>query len=85
MNVTQLNSDLNAFVSKGDIISAITQFFADYSVTIDHTGVNLVSKAEHLKKMEVFLGGIAKVTASLNMEKRQAMKSVFLNTLLTLK
>jgi ketosteroid isomerase-like protein len=61
MNVTQLNSDLNAFVSKGDMISAITQFFADDSVTVDHTGVNLASKAEHLKKMEGFLGGIAKV------------------------
>jgi hypothetical protein len=61
MNVTQLNSDLNAFVSKGDMISAINEFFADHSVTIDHTGVTLGSKKEHLAKMEGFLGGIAKV------------------------
>jgi hypothetical protein len=61
MNVTQQNSDLNAFVSKGDMTAAINEFFADNSVTIDHTAVTLSSKKEHLAKMEGFLGSIAKV------------------------
>jgi hypothetical protein len=61
MNITRQNSDLNAFALKGDMIAAVTQFFADDSKTIDHTGVTLKNKKEHLEKMEGFLGGIAKV------------------------
>jgi hypothetical protein len=61
MNVTKLNSDLNELVSKGDMIMAINNFFADNSVTVDHTGVTVSNKAQHLAKMEGFLGGIAKV------------------------
>ena len=61
MNITKQNSDLNALALKGDMIAAVTQFFADDSKTIDHTGVSLHNKKEHLEKMEGFLGGIAKV------------------------
>jgi len=61
MNVSKQNSELNAFVSKGDMISAVTNFFADNVTTVDHTGDLMGSKKEHLAKMEGFLGGIAKV------------------------
>ena len=61
MNVSKQNSELNAFALKGDMITAVTQFFADNVKTIDHTGANMGSKQEHLAKMESFLGGIAKV------------------------
>ena len=61
MDISKLNSELNAFALKGDMISAVSNFFADESKTIDHTGVTLGSKKEHLEKMEGFLGGIAKV------------------------
>ncbi len=61
MNIAQLNFDLNAFALKGDMISAVTQFYADNLKTIDHTGDNMGSKQQHLAKMESFLGGIAKV------------------------
>jgi hypothetical protein len=39
MDIAQLNNDLNALALKGDMISAVTNFFADDSKTIDHTGV----------------------------------------------
>ena len=61
MNVAHLNSELNAIVLKGDMITAVTQFFADNCKTIDHDGTIINSKPDHLKKMEGFLGGIAKV------------------------
>lgn len=52
---------MNALVSKGDMIAAVSQFFADNATTFDHDGTIIKGKAAHLKKMESFLGGIAKV------------------------
>jgi hypothetical protein len=61
MNITTQNSEMNALVSKGDMIAAVSQFFAENATTKDHDGTTIVGKADHLKKMETFLGGIAKV------------------------
>lgn len=61
MNVTQLNADINALVLKGDMITAVSRFFADNASTKDHDGTVINTKAGHLKKMEGFLGFIAKV------------------------
>jgi hypothetical protein len=61
MNIEQLNNELNAFALKGYMITTVTNFFADDSKTIDHTGVTLSNKKAHLTKMEGILGGIAKV------------------------
>lgn len=61
MNITKQNSDLNAFALKGDMIAAVTNFFADEVTTVDHDGTVITGKAGHLAKMEGFLGGIAKV------------------------
>ena len=43
------------------MITAVTTYFDDSSKTIDHDGTIIDDKADHLKKMESFLGGIAKV------------------------
>ena len=61
MNVTSLNKELNALVLKGDMITAVTNYFADQSRTLDHDGTVIENKTGHLAKMEGFLAGIAKV------------------------
>ena len=61
MNVSKQNSELNALALKGDMITAVTEFFADNVATIDHDGTIIAGKPGHLAKMEGFLGGIAKV------------------------
>jgi hypothetical protein len=60
MNVTNLNVELNPLVSKGDMIKAVINFFADNSITIDHTGVMLANKKEHLVKWEVSWAALQK-------------------------
>jgi Cu/Ag efflux protein CusF len=61
MNIEQLNDELNAMALKGDMITAVSNYFAEQSVTKDHTGSTITDKAAHLAKMESFLGGIDKV------------------------
>lgn len=61
MNTQTLNTELDAIVSKGDMVTAVTKFFADNAVTTDHDGTVINSKAGHIAKMEGFLGAIAKV------------------------
>lgn len=61
MNIEKLNNELNNLALKGDMITAVSNYFAEKSTTKDHTGTTISSKAEHLKKMEAFLAGIAKV------------------------
>ena len=61
MDVTKLNAELNAIVLKGDMITAVTNYFGDHVSAIDHDGTVITGKPGHLKKMEGFLGGIAKV------------------------
>jgi hypothetical protein len=61
MNIQELNKELNDLALKGDMITAVTNYFAENSTTKDHTGVSLATKQEHLKKMDGFLGGISKV------------------------
>lgn len=61
MDIKKLNTELDAIVSKGDMIAAVSGYFADNAVTTDHDGTVINTKAGHLAKMESFLGGIAKV------------------------
>ena len=61
MDIKKLNTELDALVSKGDMIAAVSQFFADNAVTTDHDGTVINNKKGHLAKMEGFLGSIAKV------------------------
>ncbi|MFW2478246.1 MAG: hypothetical protein ACN4EP_15100 [Sediminibacterium sp.] len=61
MDIKKLNTELDALVSKGDMIAAVSQFFAENAVTTDHDGTVISTKKGHLAKMETFLGSIAKV------------------------
>ena len=61
MSVQALNTELDALVTAGDMVTAVTKFFADTSVTTDHDGTVVTSKPGHVAKMEGFLGAIAKV------------------------
>ena len=61
MRLQELNTEMDALVLKGDMITAVTNYFADDSITTDHDGTVLKGKHAHLAKMEGFLGGIAKV------------------------
>jgi len=61
MNVQTLNNELDALISKGDILTAVRSYFADNVVTIDHDGTVVKGKPGHIAKMEGFLGAIAKV------------------------
>ena len=61
MDIKKLNTEVDALVSKGEIIAAVSKFFDDSVVTTDHEGTVKNSKKGHLAKMEAFLGSIAKV------------------------
>lgn len=61
MSVQNLNTELDTIVSKGDMVTAVTSYFADDAVTTDHDGTVITNKAGHIAKMEGFLGAIAKV------------------------
>jgi len=63
MKAETLNNDLDALVSKGDMITAVRSHFADDVVTIDHDGTVVKGKPGHIAKMEGFLGAIAKVNS----------------------
>ncbi|HTI89679.1 MAG TPA: hypothetical protein VL727_03770 [Puia sp.] len=63
MDIKKLNTEVDALVSKGEILAAISKFFADGAATSDHDGTVKNSKKEHLAKIEAFLGGIAKVNS----------------------
>ena len=61
MDIRKLNAEMDALVSKGEIIAAVTRYFADNAVTTDQDGTVMKSKKAHLAKMEAFVGGISKV------------------------
>ena len=61
MSVKNLNTELDALVLKGDMVTAVTNYFADNVVTTDHDGTVIRNKAGHIAKMEGFLGAIARV------------------------
>jgi hypothetical protein len=61
MDLQKLNKEMDVLVSKGDMVTAVSKFFADNAITRDHDGTVINNKAGHLKKMEGFLGAIAKV------------------------
>jgi len=61
MDIRKLNTEVDALVSKGEILAAISKYFADGAVTTDHDGTVISSKKGHLAKIEAFLGSIAKV------------------------
>lgn len=52
---------MDEMVSRGDIVNAIQEFFAEGAATSDYGKVTTQGKAQMVEKMEGFLGAIAKV------------------------
>jgi hypothetical protein len=52
---------LNTKVLKGEILDAVSTYFAENSTTTDFDGTVITGKANHITKMTGFLGGIATV------------------------
>lgn len=63
MPITILNKQLNNLVLRGEMLQVVNLFFADTVSTKDHTGINLNSKSDHLKKMDFFTQDIVHVNA----------------------
>lgn len=54
---------MDALVSKGAIVDAVTIFFADSASTFDYGNVTTATKKEMIGKMEGFTSSIAKVNS----------------------
>jgi hypothetical protein len=52
---------MDALVSKGEIVDAVKEFFADDATTSDYGNAGTGNKAQMVQKMEGFAGSIAKV------------------------
>ncbi|MEL6538199.1 MAG: hypothetical protein AAFQ98_22460 [Bacteroidota bacterium] len=61
MNVTAQVQEMDAMVSKGDIVNAVKSFFADTAKTSDYSQVKTADKTQMVEKMEGFLAAIEKV------------------------
>ncbi len=61
MNIKEQVKKMDEMVSKGDIVHAVKEYFAEDAVTSDYSKVTTDSKAQMVEKMEGFLGAIAKV------------------------
>ena len=61
MEVKQLVSEMDALVSRGQIVDATAQFFGEHARTQDFDGTITTTKAEMLTKMEGFASAIQQV------------------------
>ena len=61
MNIKEQVAKMDAIVSKGSIVDAVKEFFADDATTSDYGSATTSSKAQMVEKMEGFAGSIAKV------------------------
>jgi hypothetical protein len=61
MNIKDQVTKMDAKVSQGDIVSAVTDFFADTASTSDYGNGTTAGKSEMITKMEGFTGSISKV------------------------
>jgi len=61
MNIKEQVAQMDAMVSKGDIVNAVKDFFADDASTSDYGKVATGTKQQMVEKMEGFLGAIAAV------------------------
>jgi hypothetical protein len=60
-NVTQLFKAKNDMILNGEIVEATQKFFAPHATTHDHYGSTTPDLAAEIKKLEGFVGSIAKV------------------------
>lgn len=63
MSVTIRDSvlEMDALVSKGDMVTAINRFFSENASTSDYGQTTTEGKPQMVEKMQSFLGGIAAV------------------------
>jgi len=61
MNIKDQVTKMDALVSKGAIVDAVSTFFADTANTSDYGDLTTSNKAEMIQKMEGFTSSIAKV------------------------
>jgi len=61
MQTTDFLSEMDAMVSKGQIVEAVEKFFADSAKTVDFDGTETKTKSEMLTKMKGFVGSIKNV------------------------
>ncbi len=61
MTIKEQVQNIDAVVSKGAIVEAVKEFFADNANTSDYGNGGTTGKAEMITKMEGFAGAIAKV------------------------
>jgi hypothetical protein len=61
MNIKDQVTKMDALVSKGAIVDAVSTFFADSANTSDYGAVTTGTKNEMIAKMEGFTSSIAKV------------------------
>ncbi len=63
MNIKDQVTKMDALVSKGAIVEAVSTFFADSASTSDYGDVTTGNKSEMIKKMEGYTSSIAKVNS----------------------
>jgi hypothetical protein len=61
MNIKEQLSKMDAIVSKGAIVDAVKEFFAENARTSDYGDASTSGKAQMMEKMEGFAGSIANV------------------------
>lgn len=61
MELNNLVQQMDALVSRGDMVNAIDTFFADDAQTSDYAEVTTNGKAQMIEKMNGFLGAISNV------------------------
>ena len=61
MDVKTIAAEMDGIVSKGAIVDAVQQFFADNATTSDYNGVATTNKEQMVEKMTGFAGAIARV------------------------
>ncbi|MBO6517620.1 MAG: hypothetical protein JJ975_13830 [Bacteroidia bacterium] len=61
MNIKEQTTKMDEMVSKGDIVNAVKEYFAEDAATSDYSKVATSGKSQMVEKMEQFVGAIANV------------------------
>lgn len=61
MNIKEQATKMDEMVSKGDIVNAVKEYFAEKAATCDYGKVTTDGRSQMVEKMEGFLGAIANV------------------------
>ncbi len=61
MNIRELTTEMDAIVSKGGIVEAVQNFFAENASTSDYNGLQTANKQQMVEKMQAFAGAIQTV------------------------